>query len=140
VLAVLDEHDILLGHRAAAEGTLEMIDGRLLSWSQDHTLRLWSAEGMPVGEPDGHSPAVSGALELQDGDILPWSADGTLRTWDNMGSSRAVLDGHPQSVDGAMALAGGAVAAFYPGAATERCDDGVAKRSDPLPSAGTGPR
>jgi WD40 repeat protein len=32
---------VLEGHTAEVSSALELTDGRLLSWSWDHTLRLW---------------------------------------------------------------------------------------------------
>jgi hypothetical protein len=39
----------LRGHRDEVWGALELRDGRLLSWSKDKTLRLWVADGTPLG-------------------------------------------------------------------------------------------
>jgi len=35
-------------HTHRVYGAIELADGRLLSWSVDHTLRLWSAQGKPI--------------------------------------------------------------------------------------------
>jgi hypothetical protein len=39
----------LRGHEGSIEGALELRDGRLLSWAEDTTLRLWAADGTPLG-------------------------------------------------------------------------------------------
>ena len=57
---------------------------RILSWSDDKTLRLWdAATGAAIGEPLRHEGPVNGALYSPDGRrILSWSSDQTLRQWD----------------------------------------------------------
>jgi hypothetical protein len=37
--------DTLTGHTHAVWGAVQLADGRLLSWSNDQTLRLWSPDG-----------------------------------------------------------------------------------------------
>ncbi len=72
-----------LGHEDAIAGALLLPDGRALSWSWDHTLRLWDLEsGQPSAVLEGHTREVRGALLLPDGRALSWSADNTLRLWD----------------------------------------------------------
>jgi hypothetical protein len=39
----------LRGHEGKVIGALELRDGRLLSWAEDETLRLWAADGTPLG-------------------------------------------------------------------------------------------
>ena len=66
-------------------GALYSPDGkRILSWSNDKTLRLWdAATGAAIGEPLRHEGSVWGALYSPDGKrILSWSNDNTLRLWD----------------------------------------------------------
>jgi WD40 repeat protein len=86
---------------------LELADGRLLSWSWDDTLRLWSAQGEPLTALSGHTGTVYGALELADGRLLSWSDDNTLRLWSAAGEAVAVLSGHTSDVDGALELSDG---------------------------------
>src|SRR5271166_1923060 len=72
-------------HDDAVIGALFAADGRrILSWSDDKTLRLWdAATGAPIGEPMKHDDGVRGALFAADGRrILSWSQDKTLRLWD----------------------------------------------------------
>ena len=71
-------------------GALALPDGRLLSWSDDNTLRLWDgASGAALATLEGHTWPVTGALALPDGRLLSWSNDNTLRLWD--GASGALL-------------------------------------------------
>ena len=57
---------------------------RILSWSDDKTLRLWdAATGAAIGKPLQHESWVYGAVYSPDGKrILSWSDDKTLRLWD----------------------------------------------------------
>jgi WD40 repeat protein len=67
-----------------------LADGRILSWSDDGTLRLWErSTGALLVTLEGHSRPVRGATVLPDGRILSWSQDRTLRLWE--GSTGAPL-------------------------------------------------
>jgi hypothetical protein len=57
---------------------------RILSWSNDNTLRLWDvATGQQIGPAMKHDFIVNGALLTKDEmRILSWSADKTVRLWD----------------------------------------------------------
>jgi WD40 repeat protein len=97
----------LVGHTHWVAGALALSDGRLLSWSFDTTLRLWSPDGGPLGELKGHTRLVVGALALSDGRLLSWSIDETLRLWSPDGAPLRELKGHTDSVAGALALTDG---------------------------------
>ena len=43
---------VLEGHTDSVEGALSLADGRILSWSDDKTLRLWSSVGEPLAVLD----------------------------------------------------------------------------------------
>ena len=57
---------------------------RILSWSDEHTLRLWDvATGQQIGPAMKHDGWVYGAVLTKDETrILSWSDDKTLRLWD----------------------------------------------------------
>jgi WD40 repeat protein len=56
---------------------------RVLSWSNDKTLRFWDvATGKQIGEPMRHDGLIYGALFVPNGRVLSWSLDRTLRLWD----------------------------------------------------------
>ena len=57
---------------------------RILSWSNDGTLRLWDlATGQQIGPAMKHAGVVNGAVLTKDETrILSWSGDDTLRVWD----------------------------------------------------------
>ncbi len=102
---------VLEGHTDPIFGAHVMPDGRLLSWSLDHTLRLWDGQtGAPLATLAGHTEEVVGALVLPDGRILSWSYDCTLRLWDGQsGAPFATLAGHTQGVVGALVLPNGRI-------------------------------
>jgi WD40 repeat protein len=100
------EH-ILDGHRDAIVGVIELSDGRILSWSQDSTLRLWTADGQVLAVLNGHRDPIVGAVELSDGRILSWSQDSTLRLWTANGKVLAILNGHSRIVRDATELFNG---------------------------------
>jgi len=103
---------VLEGHNGSITGALALVNGRLLSWSSDKTLRLWDAQsGACMAVLEGHTRSVEGALALTDGRLLSWTdhgipSDCTLRLWDGRdGVCLAVLEGHTDCITGAMALA-----------------------------------
>jgi WD40 repeat protein len=59
-------------------------ESRILSWSNDETLRLWDvAKGTQIGPAMRHEGDVWGAILSNDESrILSWSSDKTLRLWD----------------------------------------------------------
>ena len=107
----------LNSHTDRIRGARELRDGRILSWSYDRTLRLWTRLGHPDGPPlTGHTDAIAGVLELTDGRILSWSTPGdrpinersidrTLRLWTGSGKPcGGPLTGHTSWVSGAIEL------------------------------------
>ena len=107
---------VLEGHRDQVGGALALKNGRLLSWSDDRTLRLWEVHsGFCLAVLDGHKDHVGGALELSDGRVLSWSsgviATGyELRLWESQsGVCLAVLEGHTEGIGGALELGDGRI-------------------------------
>lgn len=98
-----------IGHSMYVRGAAALSDGRLLSWSDDTTLRLWASDGAPLVELKGHRGRVFGATALSDGRLLSWSDDGTLRLWDSDGAALTELKGHGDGswVSGAIELRDG---------------------------------
>jgi WD40 repeat protein len=95
----------------AVVGTVELTDGRLVSWFSsllwDPTLWVWNAEtGKLLAVLAGHTGRVWGALPLADGRLVSWSDDHTLRVWNAQETGlRAAREAHRHPVDGALALA-----------------------------------
>ena len=79
----------------------------MVSWSDDHTLRLWDdRDGTQVAVLEGHTERVDEARLLSNGRLLSRSSrDHTLRLWDaNTGELHGVLQGHEGMVHGALQL------------------------------------
>ena len=92
---------ILIGHEYEVSGAKVLEDGRILSYSDDDTLRLWSSNGRPLSVLEGHTGEVIGVKILKDSRILSYSSDDTLRLWSSNGKPLSVLEGHTCSVIGA---------------------------------------
>jgi WD40 repeat protein len=65
------------------DSVLSNDESRLLTWSLDHTVRLWNvATGAQTGPTFRHDGPVRGAVFSKDETrILTWSDDGTARLW-----------------------------------------------------------
>ena len=76
----------LRGHEEWVSAVAFSPDGlRIVSGSNDHTIRLWNAEtGQPIGEPlRGHNSLVNAVAFFPDGSrIVSGSGDYTIRLWD----------------------------------------------------------
>lgn len=84
ILSNDDSFDLVLrGHHGYIRQAFELSGNRILSCSEDRTLRIWdSAKGVCEHILKGHKEVVVGACELPDGKILSWSPDETFRIWD----------------------------------------------------------
>ena len=73
---------ILKGHTANINGALELSDGRVLSWSDDGTLRIWTTKNtVTTHSKEGHDTKVVEVLDLENGKILTRSLDCSLCFW-----------------------------------------------------------
>ncbi len=97
----------LKGHDGAIKGAVGLPDGRLLSWSVDRTLRVWSPEGADPQVLAGHAGGVTGAIAVGDDRILSWGHDPALRLWRRGTERPEVLQGHQDWVQGGLELSDG---------------------------------
>jgi len=102
---------VMEGHTDRVKGAQALADGRILSWSNDNSLRLWDARsGECLATLKEHTRCVNGAQVLADGRILSWSDDNSLRLWDaHSGKCLATLVGHAREVEGVQILADGRI-------------------------------
>ncbi len=79
-----------------------------LSWSDDHTLRLWDLYSGQSQELEGHTDRIMGAVILSDGKrALSWSDDRTLRHWCLDSGQSMKLNGHSDMIEGAAIVDNG---------------------------------
>ena len=77
----------LSGHANDVESLAALSDGRLVSGSRDHTVKVWSvpvaagALALCSATLGGHTDAVLALARLPDGRVASGSEDGTVRVW-----------------------------------------------------------
>jgi WD40 repeat protein len=92
----------LAGHKGAIKGLVALEDDRIVSWSDDGTVRLWDASsGVCVATVARHHDSVLGIHLCSNQRLLSWSQDGTVRLSTMKGDSSILLDGHILPVMGA---------------------------------------
>ena len=103
-----------IAHEDSINGVLVLPDGRLASWSDDETIRLWDlATGVETAVLRGHEALISGALMLSDDRLASWSWDTTIRLWDlATGLETAVLNGHKEEINGVLELPDGCLVSW----------------------------
>ncbi|MFP4122446.1 WD40 repeat domain-containing protein [Coleofasciculus sp.] len=69
-------------HGDAPEGGHLLPNDRILTWSNDRTLKIWTQDGIVEATLRGHENDIRNAFALDNGDIVSWSSDGTVRIWD----------------------------------------------------------
>jgi WD40 repeat protein len=103
------------GHTASVLCLQALPDGRIVSGSMDHTIRIWTRESDGDWSSEvlaGHEIRVSCLQALPDDRIVSGSADSTIRIWtrgNDGGWSSEVLRGNESSVTCLQALPDGRI-------------------------------
>jgi WD40 repeat protein len=95
---------VLEGHTDRIRGVEILKDERILSYSDDTTLRLWDKDDNFSKVLEGHTDSIDGVSILEDGKIISYSKDRTLRLWDSQGNFLKELEGHTDRIRGVKIL------------------------------------
>jgi len=89
-----------IDHPGDANALAVLSDGRVVSGSQDGTLRVWDVESSQTLQTlEGHSSGVLAVAVLDSRRVVSGSYDGTLRVWDvESGQILQTLEGHSDKI------------------------------------------
>jgi WD40 repeat protein len=87
----------LTGHTSAVRSLIQLKDGRLVSVSDDKTIRIWKNDKCEK-VLEGHTHWVYKVIELTDGQLASCSQDNTIRLWNINTGECQVLTGHTDKV------------------------------------------
>ncbi len=74
-------------------------DNKIISGSDDCTVRIWDMHGNQLAQCNGHRKSVCSVCITTDNKIISGSADCTIRVWDMHGNQLAQCIGHRDAVD-----------------------------------------
>ena len=106
---------VLEGHTKPVTGALVLPHGRILSWSEDNTLRFWEQDSGALVKTiiGSHAFYVTEALLLPDGCVLTWSMLNPQRRLfiidGQTGDLQKSLIGHTDNINGVMLLPDGRI-------------------------------
>lgn len=84
---------VLEGHSGSVNGVKILEEGRILSYSDDKTLRLWDNKGNLLKVLEEHKDFINGTIELNNGKILSWS-NYSIILWDKSGQFISIFNEH----------------------------------------------
>jgi hypothetical protein len=101
------------GHIGTVLGAIELKSGRVVSWSEDNTLRFWSFDGEPIGGPvNAHQKhGLGGVIGLSSGRFISWSKVRGFQLWSRDGNpiGEQYTGRHSLDVHGAKELPSGRI-------------------------------
>ena len=89
----LREIAVCKGHEAKVTSLCVTNDGKVVSGSEDKTVRVWDMMGYEIAVCIGHERGVSSVCVTSDGKIVSGSDDKTIRVWDMKGNDPTQLAG-----------------------------------------------
>ncbi len=82
------------GHEYGVRSVCVTKDGKIVSGSDDGTVRVWDSKGNQLALCRGHEDVVRSVCIAKDDKIVSGSDDGTVRVWDMQGNQLAVCMGY----------------------------------------------
>ncbi|MGE3822505.1 MAG: WD40 repeat domain-containing protein, partial [Isosphaeraceae bacterium] len=116
-------HVVLEGHGARVNAVAALGDGRVVSGSEDGTVRVWNLSTGDATVLAGHGGSVRGVAAWGHHGVVSGSDDGTVRLWNLSTGDARVLKWPGDSVWGVAALGDGRVVSGL--------DDGTVRVWDP---------
>ncbi|MCS6871827.1 MAG: TIR domain-containing protein [Anaerolineae bacterium] len=99
--------DVVKLGKQAIEGALALDDDRVLSWSGDEAILVWTLKGSPKPEPQKHRKGVTLLRQLSSGCLLSAAEDWTLGFWSAHGSRCKIAEGHRRDIKDFLELRDG---------------------------------
>ena len=88
------EFALCRGHEHTVYSVCVTQDGKIVSGSEDKTVRVWDMQGKELAICRGHEDSVNSVCVTNDGKIMSGSHDKTIRAWNMQGKELAVCRGH----------------------------------------------
>jgi WD40 repeat protein len=82
------------GHESIVKSVFVTGDNKIVSGSNDKTVRVWDMQGNQLSLCRGHGDEVLSVFVTGDNKIVSASNDKTVRVWDMQGNDLAVCRGH----------------------------------------------
>ena len=100
---------VVKGHEGWVCSVCVTKDGKIVSGSDDKTVRVWDMQGQELAICRGHEHLVFSVCVTKDGKIVSGSKDHTVRIWDMQGKELAIYRGHGDMVRSVCVTADGKI-------------------------------
>lgn len=88
---------ILKGHKHIVDHIIVLPDNRIVSASQDRTMKIWNNKKCQV-TLTGHTDIITCLIYSSEGKIVSGSADTTIRIWNDNDNEYKILRGHTDKI------------------------------------------